>query len=302
MAPDFIIVGAMKAGTSTLHAQLARQPGIFMSSPKEPNFFSDDDQYKRGTIWYQSLFESASTSDLCGESSTHYTKLPTYPNTIERMADLLPGIKLVYIIRDPIDRLISHYIHDWTENLLHDPIDQAVETFRPLIDYGRYSMQVRPYLEAFGPENVKVVFFERMRRDPAALLEEVAQHIGYSGRVRWYADIARENVSSKRLRKSSWRDVIVDAPILSDIRRYAVPRAAREWVKSLWQMKKRPGLSNETIVRLREIFDEDLAELGNWGGIALSCETFLEAALTPFSWGPNVPTQLPEFGRLGSAR
>ncbi|HTO70120.1 MAG TPA: sulfotransferase, partial [Myxococcota bacterium] len=77
--PDFAIIGAMKCGTSTLHEQLALRSGFFMSRPKEPNFFSDDDQYARGVGWYAGLFAGAAPGQLCGESSTHYTKLPTYP-------------------------------------------------------------------------------------------------------------------------------------------------------------------------------------------------------------------------------
>ena len=77
--PDFIIIGAMKSATSTLHNQLGAQSSIFMSSPKEPNFFSDDDIYNQGLSWYSGLFSDANGSDICGESSTHYTKLPDYP-------------------------------------------------------------------------------------------------------------------------------------------------------------------------------------------------------------------------------
>lgn len=64
--PDFIIIGAMKCATSTLHDQLARQPGLFMSTPKEPNFFSDDEQWGRGLDWYGSLFEAVPGDTLCG--------------------------------------------------------------------------------------------------------------------------------------------------------------------------------------------------------------------------------------------
>jgi hypothetical protein len=80
--PNFIIIGAMKCATSTLHEQLARQPGFFMSQPKEPNFFSDDSAYARGEDWYLGLFAGTRPGDICGESSTHYTKLPTYPGTV----------------------------------------------------------------------------------------------------------------------------------------------------------------------------------------------------------------------------
>ena len=88
--PDFIVIGAMKSATTTLHEQLARQPGFLMSRPKEPNFFSDDHMYARGWRWYSSLFASAGEADLCGESSTHYTKLPDYPRTVARMVRDVP--------------------------------------------------------------------------------------------------------------------------------------------------------------------------------------------------------------------
>src|SRR5580704_13557650 len=103
--PDFIVIGAMKSATTTLHEQLARQPGIFMSRPKEPNFFSDDEVYERGLPWYLSIFQGAGESALCGESSTHYTKLPAHPRTVERMARALPRVRVVYVMRHPIDRL-----------------------------------------------------------------------------------------------------------------------------------------------------------------------------------------------------
>src|SRR4051812_13835299 len=90
--PDFLIIGAMKSATTTLPEQLARQPGVFMPRPTEPNFFSDDDVFARGLDWYGSLYRGAEPPALRGESSTHYTKRPTYPNTVRRMADALPGL------------------------------------------------------------------------------------------------------------------------------------------------------------------------------------------------------------------
>src|SRR5262249_60849256 len=95
--PDFIVIGAMKSATTTLHEQLARQSGIFMTRPKEPNFFSDDEVRARGWAWYGSLFRPAGAGDLRGESSTHYTKLPTYPRAVERMVRDLPRLKLIYV-------------------------------------------------------------------------------------------------------------------------------------------------------------------------------------------------------------
>ena len=125
--PDFVIMGAMKCATTTLHKQLAAQLGIFMSTPKEPCFFSNDEVYHKGLDWYQSLFRGAAPGEICGEASTNYTKMPTYPATVDRMQRHLPHVRLIYIMREPIDRLGSHYAHDWTLGDISVPIDQAID-------------------------------------------------------------------------------------------------------------------------------------------------------------------------------
>ena len=138
----------------------------------------------RGLDWYTGLFAGAAPGDLCGESSTHYTKLPTHPRSLERMRQALPRVKLIYVMRHPIDRLVSHYIHDWTENQVRGSIDQAVDRHPGLVDYGRYAMQLDPYLDAYGPENVLPLFFERLTRHPQETLEQVAGFLGL-GPVQW---------------------------------------------------------------------------------------------------------------------
>src|SRR5262249_42443904 len=152
--PDFVVIGAMKCATTTLHEQVARQPGVFMSRPKEPNFFSDDGVYARGPGWYASLFAEAGPADLCGESSTHYTKLPTYPRPVERMAELLPRVKLIYVMRHPIDRLLSHYVHELTDGRITVGVREAVDLHPEFVDYGRYGMQLAPFLHEYGPESI----------------------------------------------------------------------------------------------------------------------------------------------------
>lgn len=276
--PDFIVMGAMKCATSTLHEQLAVQPGFFMSEPKEPNFFSDDEIYAQGLDWYQSLFAEASPSDLVGESSTHYTKLPTYPLTLARMQAALPRLKLVYMIRHPIDRLVSHYLHAQLERKMRMPIDEAVKRHPELVDYGRYSMQLEPFLAAYGPENILLVFTERFVRQRQDELERVCRFLGYEGRPRWNEQLDAMNVSKDRMRDSPLRDAIVNAPGLRTIRKKLIPRAWREWVKEFWKIKQRPQLSEETTKRLQETFDADLARLGRWLDLELSCDRFRELA------------------------
>ncbi|HMB05265.1 MAG TPA: sulfotransferase, partial [Isosphaeraceae bacterium] len=284
--PDFIIIGAMKSATSTLHEQLAVQPGIFMSRPKEPNFFSNDEIVARGPDWYRALFAAADWRDLCGESSMHYTKLPTYPRTIERMIRALPRVKLIYIMRDPIDRLVSQYLHYSIRGEIDVPIDEALARHPELTDYSRYSMQLEPFLGAFGPESVLPVFFERLVKHPQAELERICRFIGYEGQPRWDCVMRAQNVTSEQMRKSVLREMIISLPVLSGLRRRLVPRRWSECLKALWRVSpERPRLRSESVDRLRAVFDGDLARLGDWLGIALDCEHFSEIVLAgPYEW------------------
>lgn len=288
--PDFVVIGAMKCATSTLHDQLASQAGLFMSTPKEPNFFSDDENYARGLGWYSGLFAGAAEGDLCGESSTHYTKRPRLSRTLERMRPVLPHARLIYVMRHPIDRLVSHYVHVWGEHGVAGPIDEEVAGNPDLVAFSRYGMQLEPFLDAYGPENILPVFFERMVRHPQETLERVCRFIGYPGVPCWQEECDRRNVGAERLRKSAIRDFLVEMPGLREIRRGLIPKSWREWVKGFWRMKERPRLSAPVAARLREVFDADLEKLGGWLGVSLTCENFKEVASgAPREWVAGQP-------------
>jgi len=259
--PDFIIIGAMKSATSTLHDQLALQPGLFMSTPKEPNFFSNDEIWAKGMDWYEGLFASAAPGDIKGESSTHYTKLPTYPHTVARLKAHVPDARLIYLMRDPVDRLVSHYIHGWTERTIEGDINEAIHKYPELIAYGRYDMQLEPFIAAFGRAAILTLDHAEIVRDPQALLERVCTFIGYAGTPRWHSDLGPRNVSRERLRASPVRDVIMGNPVSTALRRSLVPKAVRNYVRGFWQMKERPRLTEESLRYLREQFGirEDVA-------------------------------------------
>lgn len=258
--PDFIIIGAMKCGTSTLAQQLGAQPGIFMTTPKEPNFFSDDAVWARGTDWYRGLFDAARPGDRKGEASTHYTKLPTHPDTIARLRPLVPHPRLVYLIRDPVDRLVSHYIHEWTMGVMSGSIDEAVENHPELVEYGCYGAQMAPWIEAFGRDAVMVQTNGRMKSDPQALLSEVAAFIGHQGAVEWL-DLPPENVSAERIRRRPLDRVLIDSAAATWLRRKLVPQGVRDRIKAGRQMRERPVLSPEARARVEARFAEDHRQL-----------------------------------------
>lgn len=281
-APDFLIIGAMKCATTTLHHQLAWQPGIFVTDKNdEPDYFSDERRYARGPQWYESLFAEAGPDDLLGDASTGYTKLPTYAGTAERLHRHAPEARLIYLMRHPIDRLVSHYIHEWSVGGISGSIDSAVASHRPLIDYGRYAMQLKPYLDRFGPERVLPVFFERLVSHPQAELERVCRFIGMPGKPVWVDCVTRTNVSSRRVRRGPVRDMLINTPVLKAVRRRLLPQRLRDAVKQAWTMDERPYPSPRVARRLTAELDKDLAELGVWLGVDLSCAIFRSVAVRP---------------------
>ncbi len=124
-------------------------------------------------------------TDLRGESSTHYTKLPTYPRTVERMVRDLPRLKLIYVMRHPIDRLVSQYVHEVTAGRIAVGLREALGRHPELIDYSRYSMQLQPFLEAYGFGAVLPVFFPRLVTHSQAELERIGRFLGHEGPLRW---------------------------------------------------------------------------------------------------------------------
>ena len=272
--PSFVIIGAMKSATSTLYDQLLLQPGIFLPALKEPNFFSDDQQYSRGLDWYQSLFADAKPTDLLGEASTHYTKLPTYPQTIPRLRSNLDRPRLIYVMRHPIDRLISQYIHQWSEGEIHCGLDEAVTRHPELVAYSLYTKQLAPYIEAYGKNEILPVFFDRLRASPQSELERVCKFIGYKGHVRWETELLRSNVSAERFRKFPFYNVLVVNQIAASLRRVLVPKALRTRVREMFSITERPVLGEDIRKYLEKVFDEDLAIIGEWLGVRVNCDNF----------------------------
>lgn len=160
--PDFLIIGAMKAGTTSLCADLQTHPEICIPSAKEPHFLTDDKILSSaGRRRYGRLFSRANKHQICGEASTGYAKLPTIQGVPSRARQLLgPQVKLIYMVRNPIERAISHHYHMVRADDLALPIDEAVRQVPELVDYGRYAMQLEPWLATFEASQLHVVRFE----------------------------------------------------------------------------------------------------------------------------------------------
>ncbi len=111
--PNLIIIGAQKCGTSGLHYYLGLHPEVSMSTPKELNYFIAERNWGRGPEWYARHFDP--TARCRGESSPNYTAFPQHMGVPERMAGVIPDAKLIYIVRDPLDRIAAHYVHNFAK-------------------------------------------------------------------------------------------------------------------------------------------------------------------------------------------
>ncbi len=170
--PDFLILGAMKSGTTTLHQHLEHNPGVFMASPKEPNFFSIDKVYERGTDWYADLFADAHADQICGEASASYTRFPRFAQTAERIASLLPKVKLVYIMRHPVDRFYSNYVFDHSYGH-HDSIRETLRNRTHVLETSNYMLQIEKYLQHFSREQMLFLLLDDLKQTPQQLLQEL---------------------------------------------------------------------------------------------------------------------------------
>ena len=259
--PDFVIIGAMKCGTSTLATQLGMQDGIFITTPKEPNFFSDDPIHAQGLEWYERLFDAAAPEDLKGEASTHYTKLATHPEAAARMATVLNDPKLIYLLRDPVDRLVSHFMHEWSMGTMHGPLDAAIDRHPELVDYSLYARQLAPYVARFEADAIHVTSLETMQAAPQRTLEEICAFLGYDRQPVWQTDHGRENASSERIRRFPLHGLIFGNSVATALRRRLVPQGVRDRIKRTRQMRTRPELPIGRRRRLEALFAADLDQL-----------------------------------------
>ena len=172
--PDFLILGAAKCGTTSLHTYLQRHPRIFLPDLKEPAFFSDDRVYSRGLDWYTSLFAPAPEGGLCGEASTTYTRWPHTADAADRIARVLPSARFVYIMRHPVDRAFSHYTHHM-RNQVTMTFEEALERDSIYVDCGLYMKQIERYLRFFPPEAFLFLMADDLRRDPDAVVARICQ-------------------------------------------------------------------------------------------------------------------------------
>jgi hypothetical protein len=218
--PDFLLIGAPKAGTTALHTALAAHPQLFMSAVKEPKFFltaeepppargggPGDVQTYREHIWrradYEALFDGAPAGALCGESTPFYLYDFDAQRRIRR---LIPAARLIVVLRDPVERAHSNWTHLWSAGL--EPIGDFLRAceaeerrvaagwahFWHYTRLGRYGEQLDHLLALFGREQVHVLRYKDIVDRPAATLDGICRFLGVQQGA--LTEVPRENVTA----------------------------------------------------------------------------------------------------------
>lgn len=175
--PNLFIIGAMKSGTTSLHTYLDSHPQIFMSALKEPNFLARDrslDEAKE----YLDLFASAGDALIIGESSTSYSGLPTVTGVPERIAQFNPEARFIYVMRDPVERTISHYWHMVTRHGENRDIITAFQEQPWYLGRSHYAMQLAEYYKVFPRARIITLTLEELSKDTPTVLKQLFQWLG----------------------------------------------------------------------------------------------------------------------------
>lgn len=178
MLPNLFVIGAAKCGTTSLHEYLDQHPQISMSREKEPDFFVPE-KSRGSREWYESQFDPS--APVRGESSVSYTRYPDVTGVPERIHALIPDARFVYLVRDPIDRIVSHYLFRLLDHPEIGSLENALDTPRHgtgFLTISRYWLQLEQYLAHFDEEQILVVDSDELGAHRAETLTAIFRFLG----------------------------------------------------------------------------------------------------------------------------
>lgn len=174
--PDFIGIGAQKAGTSWIYACLYEHPQIY-APVKEIHFFSRERNWLKGYEWYESFFQDCPTHAKAGEFSTSYLCHPYTPDRIYRR---YPSVKIIVSLRNPVDRAYSNYLNDIKAGKISPEMsfDEALKRHPEYIEQGYYMRFIKRYLQYFRREQILILIYENSLKNPREFIRSIYHFIG----------------------------------------------------------------------------------------------------------------------------
>lgn len=298
--PNLFLVGAMKSGTTWLSQLLAAHPAVFISSPKEPTHFVDPQVLRR--VWpymwrqgycsseqrYLDLFATAGNATILAEASTAYSQVPIYGGVPQRILAFNPQARFLYIMRDPVERTVSHYWHRVRAAREHRPMLAAIRSEPQYTDVSHYARQLGEYLQHVRRERIYVLTLEELLADPPGQLQQLHRWLGIDPHVQ-VPQLPASNTRPETLEQVRGFGILDRFRHISRYRRAApyVPRVLRELGVRLAVRSVRPAEVDDRAARdyLRSLQRPQTEELGRLLGRAFPDWTTLYAAPT----GPRRP-------------
>jgi Sulfotransferase family len=238
--PNLFVIGSMKSGTSSLCRHLSEHPAIFMSPVKEPEHFSRVENFCHRSDRYLGLFQGASSETYLAEGSTEYTKRPNYDGVADRIHAFNPDARFVYVMRNPFDRLVSHYRHQIRKGLEKESLPAAIKRPSAYLPTSYYAYQLRPYLHLFCRDSIFLDTFESFTASPVSFCARLFEWLGIDASVVPPSIGQRLNASPIALETHNERSLPVR--LARRVNRYLrqhpqlgriVPDHARRWYRDL---------------------------------------------------------------------
>lgn len=267
--PDFLVIGGMRCGSTTLHNILSAHPKIGLPETKELHFFDRRNPDIGDSVdRYQAQFDSCAEMDLCGEVTPDYL---TTPQCDQRIAELLPNARLVVILREPVARLCSHYlmsVANGAEPLVlsealaaeSERLQQRNDTadiFHSYQERSDYLPHLKRFAQRFGRDNIHVLFLEELNSDPQTVLTDLLSFLQLEPQTNKTmldaVTVTNRNADIFRLKLNRWQRWI---QVLSD----------RFGLRTAEQSSERPTITEQQKRQLAEQFQTANAELSQWLG------------------------------------
>ncbi len=275
--PNCIIIGAQKCGTSSLHYYLSLHPEINMSSHKELNFFNQELCWRKGLDWYRSHFRGE--AKIYGESSPHYTNYPLYKGVAFKMHSVIPQAKLIYLVRDPVERMVSQYLDRLKGGQETRPLEEALAEAQGDSQYlwfSKYYAQLEQFFPYYPKHAFLIVTAEQLRNNRRHTLQRIFHFLEVDGSFFCDEFSTLKNISDQKLKRSKPRRVtryLAGGPRNPTLMRRAayafipgiVKNAARRMVAS-GERVERPLVSQALRQRLLDLLYEDIMRLKGFCG------------------------------------
>jgi hypothetical protein len=268
--PTFIVIGAKKCGTTSLHYYLSLHPEISVSRTKELNFFVKEYNWDRGEAWYRAQFDGHYA--MRGESSPNYSRHPEYVGVPLRMHRLIPDVKLIYLVRDPIDRLISDYVHDVASGRLTCTLEKTLETYPHYLNRSRYFMQISRFLEFFPREQLLIISTEGLAMNRRQQMAKILNFLGV--RSDFYSFRFNFRLHSSKLKRHPGQGLFQQELVPgSNLFQMISPHLSSLYSKLVRipfnKPITRPVLQQATRQRLLDELADDIRQLQDFSGLSL---------------------------------